>query len=205
MHIEELLDEIIETVDGSFNLKLFHKRIVDGEKIIEIADEVKESLPPEFESAKKITADRNKIIDSAKSWAADKKSRAEEEANATVAQAQAKADEIVADAQAQAAQIVEDARLHAEQLISESNIMKEATARAEELRQNTMNDCDVMMNATKGDCDRLTQQAQAWAKDLKEGAYTYAMEVITDLDKCLNGSIDDVRRVRSKLENTPID
>lgn len=206
MHIEELLDEIIETVDGGFNLKLFHKRIVDGEKIIDIADEIKTSLPPEFESAKKITADRNKIIDSAKGWAADKKARAEAEAGKTVADAQANAGEIIANAQAQAAQIIEDARLHAEQLVSDSNIMKEATDRAEELRRNTMNDCDVMMNATKNDCDALTQQASAWAKDLKEGAYTYAMGVISDLDSCLNGSIDDVRSVKAKLENSaPID
>lgn len=202
MHIEELLDEIIETVDGGFNLKLFHKTIVDGEKIISLSDEVKQSLPPEFESAKKITADRNKIIDSAKSWAADKKSKAEAEAGATISDANAKADEIIAQAQAQAAAIVEDARLHAEQLISESNITKEATERAEELRRNTINDCDVMMNATKSDCDTLTQQASAWAKDMREGAYNYAMGVLNDLDKCLSGSADDVRNVRMKLEGS---
>ncbi|MGN0444146.1 MAG: hypothetical protein ACI4F5_05975 [Acutalibacteraceae bacterium] len=201
MHIEELLDEIIETVDGGFNLRLFHKRIVDGEKIIELSDEVKKSLPPEFESAKKITADRNKIIDSAKSWAADKKARADAEANSTVADAQAKAEEIIANAQAKANSIVEDARLHAEQLISESNITKEATQRAEELRINTINDCDVMMNATKSDCDTLTQQAQAWARDMREGAYSYAMGVLSDVDRCLTGSVEDVKNVRMKLEN----
>lgn len=206
MHIEELLDEIIETVDGGFNLKLFHKRIVDGDKIIDLSDEIKTSLPPEFESAKKITADRNKIIDSAKSWAADKKARADAEASSTIAEAQAQAEEIIANAQAQADGIVEDARLHAEQLISETNITKEATERAEELRRNTIADCDVMMNATKSDCDALTQQAQSWARDMREGAYSYAMGVLADLDKCISGSQEDVRNVRMKLEsNAPID
>lgn len=201
MHIEELLDEIIEAVDSGFNLKLFHKVICDGEKIIELSDEVKKSLPPEFESAKKITADRNKIIDSAKSWAADKKAKAEAEAHSTVSGAQAQAEDIVAKAEAQAAEIVENARLHAEQLISENNITKEATARAEELRANTISDCDVMMNATKADCEQLTQQANAWARDMREGAYNYAMGVLNDVDKCLSGSVDDVRSVRMKLES----
>lgn len=206
MHIEELLDEIIETVDSGFNLKLFHKRIVDGERIIELSDEVKTSLPPEFESAKKITADRNKIIDSAKNWAADTKARADATAASTIADAQAQADDIIAKAQAQAADIIEEARLHAEQLISETNITKEATQRAEELRNNTIADCDVMMNATKSDCDALTQQAQAWARDMREGAYSYAMGVLSDVDRCLTGSVEDVKNVRMKLENNaPID
>lgn len=206
MHIEELLDEIIETVDSGFNLKLFHKRIVDGDKIIESADEIKDCLPSEFESAKKITADRNRIIDSAKSWAADKKARADAEAESTIADAKARAEEIIAKAKAEADGIVEDARLHAEQLISENNITREATERAEELRRNTINDCDVMMNATRTDCDNLTLQAQNWAKDMKEGAYTYAMNVLAELDNCISGSQEDVRNVRARLEsNAPID
>lgn len=201
MHIEELLDEIIETVDKGFNLKLFHKRIVDGEMIIQLADEVKESFPADFESAKKITEDRHKIIESAKNWAEEKKARAQAAADNTVTSANTKAEQIISSAQAQAAAIIEDARLQADRLVSENNITIEATRNAEELRANTINDCDVLMNATKSDCDALTQQAQAWAKDMREGAYAYAMNVLDSVESCLNGSSADIRGVRAKLES----
>ena len=205
MHIEELLDEIIDTVESGFNLKLFHRRIVDGEKVIDLSEEVRKSLPPEFESAKKITADRNRIIESAKNWANDKMSKAESDAEMIVSGAKSNAEDIVAQAQAQAASIVEEARLHAEHLISESNITKVANERAEALQRNTKEDCDILMNTTRMDCDKLAQQAKAWARDIENGAYEYAMNLIGQVDSYLSNSTDGLRETRQKLvDSKPI-
>lgn len=205
MHIEELLDEIIETVDSGFNLKLFHRRIVDGEKVIDLSEEVRKSLPPEFESAKKITADRNRIIESAKNWASEKVNKAENDAEMIVSNAKSNAADIVSQAQAQAASIIEDARLHAEQLISESNITKVANERAQELQRNTKEDCDILMNTTRMDCDKLAQQAKTWAHDIENGAYEYAMRVMGEVDNYLSNSTDGLRETRQKLvDSKPI-
>ena len=203
MHIEELLDEIVETVEDGFNLKLFHRRIVDGEKIMDLSEEVRKSLPPEFESAKKITADRNRIIESAKSWANEKVSKAESDAETIVSNAKTNAADIVS--QAQAASIVEEARLHAEQLISENNITKVANERAEALQRNTKEDCDILMNTTRVDCDKLAQQAKTWAQDIENGAYEYAMSIIGQVDNYLSNSTNDLRQTRQKLvDSKPI-
>lgn len=201
MHIEELLDEIIETVDGGFNLKLFHKRIVDGDKVISLADEVRISLPPEFESAKKITANRNKILDSAEQLAQSKKAAAEKDVAATIENASAKAQSIIEEAKAAAANIVKNAELHAEQLISENNITKTANDRASQLLAETNNDCEAMMKATKSDCDEMTMNAKQWSDDVRNAAYDYAMRMVGEVDNFLSVSTADLRQTKGKLEN----
>jgi len=203
MHIEELLDEITETVDSGFNLKLFKKRIIDGEKVLTLTDEVKHSLPGEFESAKKITADRNQIIDSANKWANDIRSRSEAEANTHLAKAQEKVNEMIAVAKSKAEAIITQASLQAEHLISETNITKESNERAAALLAKTKEDCDILTQATRSDCDRLTGEAQKWAKDMREGAYSYAMTVLSDVERSLTGSITDVKQVKAKLQTNP--
>lgn len=201
MHIEDLLDEIIETIDNGFNLKLFHKTIVDGEKVIDLSNTVRSSLPSEFESAKRITADRNKIIESAEQWAISKKNSADKEAVSIVEGATAKANSIVAQAEAQAQQIIENAQLHAEQLISENNITRVANERATNLLETTKADCDMMMSSTRADCDELTSQAKQWADDVRTGAYDYAMRMVAEVDNFLQGSVSDLRQTKGNLEN----
>lgn len=201
MHVEELLDEIVETVDTGFNLKLFHKRIVDGDKVISITEELRASLPPEFESAKKITANRNKIIDSAEQLAQNKRAAAEKEAAATIESAGAKAQGMIEEAKAAAARIVEAAQMHAEQLVSENNITKTANDRASQLLAQTNNDCESMMKATKADCDEMTMNAKQWSDDVRNAAYEYAMRMVGEVDNFLSVSTADLRQTKGKLEN----
>ncbi|MGN0463263.1 MAG: hypothetical protein ACI4GA_00990 [Acutalibacteraceae bacterium] len=201
MHIEELLDEIVETVDSGLNLKLFHKRIVNGDKVIELSDEIRTSLPPEFESAKKITANRNKIIDSAEQFAQSKKAAAEKEGAAMLESARLKAQEMLGDAKAKAERIVENAQLHAEQLVSDSSITKTANERASQLLAETNNDCEAMMKATKADCDEMTAKAKQWSDDVRNAAYEYAMRMVGEVDNFLSASSSDLRQTKGKLES----
>ncbi len=201
MHIEELIEEIVETVESGFNLKLFHRRIVEGDKILDRIEELRTSLPSEFESAKRITQDRNKIIASAENWASNKMAGAEKEAESIVATANTKAANIVSNAEAQAQQIVESAKLHAEQLVSENNITKVANERAAELMANTKSDCEVLMNTTRNDCDALTSQAKQWSDEVRQAAYEYAMNMVSEVERFLSGSTSDLNETKSKLEN----
>ena len=201
MHNEELIDEIIETIDSGFNLKLFHKTIVDGDKVVDLSETIRTSLPAEFESAKRITADRNKIIESAEQWAISKKTAADKEATSIVEGANANAANIIAQAEAQAKQIVENAQLHAEQLISENNITRVANERATNLLETTKNDCDMLVNSTRADCDELAAQAKQWSDDIRSAAYDYAMRMVGEVDNFLQVSVSDLRQTRGNLEN----
>mgnify|MGYP004568950931 CR=1 FL=1 len=103
MNVEDLLDEIDEVIDKSFELPLSGgKSVIDVCKIKEIIEELRLHMPKEFRQAKAIVADRGQIISDAK---------AEAESIIRVAQEKAKAmvdkEEIVKNAQEKANDIIE--------------------------------------------------------------------------------------------------
>lgn len=205
MIIDDLVDEIMDVVEKGFNLRLFHKNIVDGGKIIELSEEIKDRFPKDFEKAQQITKDRNMILDSAKSRAAEMVSKAENEANRMIENAKAEAENMVLKAQSQAKAMIEDARLDAAQLVSESNITKEANMFSEQMRIETKKDCDVMMNTTQAECADMISKAKAWRDAIESGAYNYAMDIMKRADDCLSGSSDSIRNLQQKIdESRPI-
>ena len=202
MMIDDLVDEIMDVVEKGFNLRLFHKTIVDGGKIIELSEEIKDRFPKDFEKAQQITRDRNAIIDSAKSHAVEMVSSAEKEAKMMIENAKAEAESIVSKAQAQANGMIEDARLDAAQLVSEHNITKEANAFSEQMRIETKKDCDVMMNTTQAECAEMISNAKAWRDAIESGAYKYAMDIMQRADSCLAGSVDAIRELQQKIDDS---
>lgn len=104
MSMEDLLDQIDETLDGG--LKIPGKRtVIDVEKLRNIIDDLRMTIPTEIKQAKGIVADRSDIIANAKRESDSIIRAAEERAKAMVAQeeitklAQEKAAEIIASAQ----------------------------------------------------------------------------------------------------------
>lgn len=201
MRIEELLDGILETVEKGFNLKLFNRRILDGDKIVSIVENIREVLPEDFREAEKITANRNRIIKSAEEFAENKKNAATKEADAIVADAKAKADAIIKEAQATAEEIIRNANLKAEYLINENTITKEANARATQLLTETNNDCKMIMDATQADCNKMRDEAQQWSNDIRKAAYEYAVNMVNEIDSFLSSSTSDLHATKNNLEN----
>lgn len=67
MNIEDLIDEIDELIDKSFELPLTGGRsVVDASKIRELLEDLRLHMPQEFRQAKAIVADRTQIINDAK-------------------------------------------------------------------------------------------------------------------------------------------
>lgn len=103
MNVEDLLDEIDEVIDKSFELPLSGgKSVIDVCKIKEILEELRLHMPREFRQAKAIVADRTQIIDDAKSEAESIINVAKEKAKAIVDK-----EEIVKSAQEKANDIIE--------------------------------------------------------------------------------------------------
>lgn len=201
MRIDDLLDEILMTVEKGINLKLFHRTILEGDRIVSTVEEIRANYPDDLIAAEKITANRNRILDSAEKYAKEQKDAAVKEADSIVAGAGAKAEGIVNEAKAAAEEIIRSAQLRAEQLISESNITKTANERATQLLAETNNDCENMLNGTKADCDEMRQQAEEWSTDLKRDAYNYAMHMVGEIDSFLSASTSDLRTTKNNLEN----
>jgi len=109
MDILHLVDRLEELFNESRPFPLTHNVIVDEDRMLDIIDQMRISIPEEVKKAQQVYAQRDRIL-----------AQAQEEANRTIALAREKADQLVdkdpvlQEAQKRANQIVEQARMEAE-------------------------------------------------------------------------------------------
>ncbi len=127
MNIEDLIDELEDLIEESWNLPLTGGRvIVNSEKIKELTENIRLSLPNEIRQAQAIVKDRAQIIKDAKKEGESIVKVSEDRAKKMVVQseivkqAEAKAHKMIQDAQAQVLEIKKAANDYAE------NIMQKA-------------------------------------------------------------------------------
>ena len=83
MRIEEVLDLLDEMIDDAWSLPLSGGRcVLDAAKVRDLIDDIRANLPIEVKQAKAIVADRNEIIEGARSEAAALMRKAEQKAQA---------------------------------------------------------------------------------------------------------------------------
>lgn len=110
MDILHLVDRLEELFNESRPIWFTHNVVVDEDRMLDIIDQMRVSIPDEIKKAQQLLSQRDRIL-----------AQAQEEANRTVALAREKGDKLVDKdpvsqaAQVRADQIIAQARLEAEQ------------------------------------------------------------------------------------------
>ncbi|MBQ9414384.1 MAG: ATPase [Clostridia bacterium] len=140
MNVEELLEQIDTMIDKAWGVPLSGgKCMVEADKLRDIVDDIRASLPAEVRQAKAIVEDRSEIVANAKREAEGIIHKAEERAQAMIAQeeitrqAAARAEEMLTRAQQKSREMCRGASDFAEDVLrrTEETIM----ARLNEVRQ----------------------------------------------------------------------
>ena len=111
MDILHLIDRLEELFNESRALPFTHTVMVDEDRMLDIIDQMRISIPEEIKKSQQLTTQRDRIL-----------AQAQEEANRTLALAREKSeqlverDSIVLSAQARAEQIIEQARLECDKV-----------------------------------------------------------------------------------------
>jgi hypothetical protein len=111
MDILHLIDRLEELFNESRALPFTHTVMVDEDRMLDIIDQMRISIPEEIKKSQQLTTQRDRIL-----------AQAQEEANRTLALAREKSDQlverdsIVQSAQARAEQIIEQARLECDKV-----------------------------------------------------------------------------------------
>ena len=113
MDILHLVDRLEELFNRSRPIPLTHNVIVDEDRILEIIDQMRISIPDEVKKAQQITAQRDRIL-----------AQAQEEANRTIALAKQKAEEVLSREA-----IVQAAQARVEQIVAQARAESETTRR----------------------------------------------------------------------------
>lgn len=112
MSVDRVIDEIFEILDVSWHLPLSGGKVIaDSKEIRCLLEDVKLKLPKEIIQAKSVVADRNKILEDAKSEAENLIKAAEEKVRSMVKQS-----EIVKLAQTEANKIVNEAKVQSKEM-----------------------------------------------------------------------------------------
>jgi cell division septum initiation protein DivIVA len=116
MDILHLVDRLEEVFNAGTAIPLSHKLMVDEDRVLEIIDQMRVSIPEEVKKAQQVLAQRDRIM-----------AQAQEEAARTVQLAQEKGeqmisrDSLVQTAQNKAEQLLQAARADAEQIRAEAD------------------------------------------------------------------------------------
>ncbi len=127
--IEDLIGLIEEIVGNATRVPFNKKSMVDADGIEDILQQMRLSLPGEINQAKKVVADKNRIISDAKREAEDIIRRAEMRRNELLDQ-----NDLVREAQRRATELMSEAQAHSNAVRSTtSSYADNMLARVEEL------------------------------------------------------------------------
>jgi len=116
MDILHLVDRLEEVFNSGTAIPLSHKLMVDEDRVLEIIDQMRVSIPEEVKKAQQVLAQRDRIL-----------AQSQEEAARTVQIAKEKSEQMVGreamvqQAQTKADQILQAARADAEQIRAEAD------------------------------------------------------------------------------------
>ena len=113
MDILHLVDRLEELFNESRSIPFTHSVVVDEDRMLDIIDQMRVSIPDEIKKAQQLLAQRDRIL-----------AQSQEEANRTLALAREKSDQLT-----ERDQIVQAAQARADQIIEQSRVEGDNTKR----------------------------------------------------------------------------
>ncbi len=138
MDILHLVDRLEELFNESRSIPFTHSVIIDEDRMLDIIDQMKTSIPEEIKRAQQLTAQRDRVL-----------AQATEEANRTLTLAREKGEQIIDQTS-----IVQAAQARAEQILAQ------AQAEAENTRQQADEYVVNSLMALEGELDRTLNQVR---------------------------------------------
>jgi F0F1-type ATP synthase membrane subunit b/b' len=105
------VDRLEELFNESRSIPFTHSVVVDEDRMLDIIDQMRVSIPEEIKKAQQLLAQRDRLL-----------AQAQEEANRTISLAREKSEQII-----ERDSIVQSAQTRAEQIVAQSRIEAEAT------------------------------------------------------------------------------
>src|SRR6266516_3492983 len=134
-HADQLLTELVETVETARALPMSASCVLPRERLLDLLDELREVLPPEMDEARTVIATRDRLLKQAYQEAADTRAHAVSEADTVLADAGHRAEQLAAEADSRAAEVLAAAREEHARLVAATTVHQAAAAAATALRQ----------------------------------------------------------------------
>jgi len=145
MRVIDLLAELEEVVEKGNTLPFSSKALIDPEELIEIIDEIRDSMPEELSEAKKIVAERKKILFTA----------------------QTEADHIKAEADKRLKELIDTNEITKTATTQANEILRNANASAKALKSGTQNYTDKLLYSFQLQLKEMNEKIEQNRRELK--------------------------------------
>lgn len=168
----ETVDELTTVVENARNVPMSSSCMVPRDHLLDLLDDLRESLPEDVQAAGAIVEQRTQILQAAQAEAERLTGRTRTESDQMLAQAQRQRDEILGVARRQRDDLLARAQADAEDLIAQAE--SEAAELVEEGRRRR----DVLITEGQAEHDRLVTETEVYQRALIQadelGAQTQA-------------------------------
>lgn len=199
---DELLSELIETVETARALPMSASCVLPRERLLDLLDELREVLPPEMDEARTVIATRDRVLKDAYEAVAESRARAVEEADAVKADAEHRAQQLAAEADATAAEMIAAAREEHGRLVAATTVHQAAAAAAAALRQDAEHYQAQVTEAAREYDAEIRARADAYAQEARAEAERYATKLTVDAEDYAERTLDELSAVLHKAAST---
>jgi cell division septum initiation protein DivIVA len=207
---DELLNELIETVETARALPMSASCVLPRERLLDLLDELREVLPPEMDEARTLIATRERVLKDSYENAAHARERAVAEADAVLADAGHRASQVLADAERRAQEALETGRAEHGRLVAATTVHQSAAQAAAALRDEAEKyhrqlsaDAELYDNKVRSAADQYAREARAdaerYATKLTTDAEDYAERTLDELSVVLHRSAATAEQGRAAL------
>ena len=201
--LDRLIDEQKTVMGLAWN---FH-----AEDYLDLTNKIRASLPEDVKKASRVTAESDKIVDSARDAAEQTLEDATVEADEIVREARINAERHLRETEAEtnkmnmtaealAKKTVEDARARAEKMLADAHLQSEKkVAEATQQAEAMLSQSELVRLAT-AQAREIVAAAEQDSSFLRLGADQYAHGVMADLEKQVSELMATIQRGRMKLD-----
>jgi cell division septum initiation protein DivIVA len=207
---DELLSELVELVETARTLPMSSSCVLPRERVLDLLDELRETMPPEMDEARRVLNNRDTLLHDAFTEATEARERASAEADAIVADATNRAEQVRADADQHVQDVVAAARAKHDELVSATGVHQAAQEaaiairdEADRYRDETIDEAQRLAEQTRGEAARAAHtasiEAERYAAKLVADAERYADSTLADLADTLTRAAHTADQGRSAL------
>lgn len=199
---DELLTELIETIETARALPMSASCVVPREHLLDLLDELREVLPPEMDEARTVIATRDRVLKDAYEAAAESRANAVAEADTLLADAQHRADTVIADADQRSEEMLRAANEEHGRLVSATAVHQAAAAAATALREDAEKYQAQITAEAQGYDARVRAEADRYAHDARAEAERYATKLTADAEGYADRTLDEMAATLQRAAST---
>lgn len=182
--LNDLLLRLDETIDNGATVPFSNKKMVDGDQLHELVDEVRMSMPPEIKRAQELEQQRKTILENANK----------------------EADEIRRSAEGDKAAIITEAKAEADRLVSEQEIIDRAKQYAKDEVEKANQDAADIISRAQTEADNIITDAQNKKQSIMNAMVASINSTLAEAAELLDAdvnrltkSLEDVNRMREAI------